>query len=50
MQPVDLHVIIEKEGGLFSALCLELNIASQSKTFDEAKKISERLWNYTLKM
>jgi predicted RNase H-like HicB family nuclease len=32
-----LHTVIEKEGDLYSAICLELNVASQGKTIDEAK-------------
>ena len=35
---LELHVLIEKEGDLYSALCLELNIASQGRTIEEAKK------------
>jgi len=38
MAQVDLHVLIEKEGELFSALCLELNVASQGETIADAKK------------
>ena len=38
MAQVDLHVLIEQEGELFSALCLELNVASQGKTIEDAKK------------
>jgi predicted RNase H-like HicB family nuclease len=38
MKHIDLHVLIEKEGELFSALCLELNVASQGKTLEEAKR------------
>lgn len=37
-EPLDLHVLIEKEGRLYSALCLELDVASQGRTIDEAKK------------
>ena len=33
-----LHSVIEKDNGLYSALCLELDVASQGKTIDEAKK------------
>lgn len=36
--PLDLHVLIEKEGRLYSALCLELDVASQGNTLVEAKK------------
>ncbi len=35
---LDLHVLIEKENNLYSALCLELNVASQGKTLAEAEK------------
>lgn len=35
---VDLHILIEKEGDFYSALCLELNIATQGKTIAEAQK------------
>ena len=35
---IELHVLIEKEGDLYSALCLELNVASQGKTLAETKK------------
>jgi len=35
---LDLHIVLEKEGDLFSALCLELNVASQGKTVEEAEK------------
>jgi len=37
-EPLDLHVLIEKEGRLYSALCLELDVASQGRTVAEAKK------------
>ncbi len=30
--------MIEREGELFSALCLELNVASQGRTVEEAEK------------
>lgn len=33
-----LHNLIEKENGLYSALCLELDVASQGKTVEEARK------------
>ncbi len=36
--PLDLHILIEKEGRLYSALCLELDVASQGRTITEAKK------------
>ena len=35
---LELHILIEKEDDLYSSLCLELNIASQGKTVDYAKK------------
>ena len=38
MHKVILHSIIEKEKDLYSALCLELDVASQGKTITEAKK------------
>lgn len=37
-EPMDLHVLIEKEGRLYSALCLELDVASQGRSVVEAKK------------
>jgi predicted RNase H-like HicB family nuclease len=33
---VVLHNLIEKEGNLYAAICLELNVASQGKTAEEA--------------
>ena len=33
-----LHYLIEKDDDLYSAICLELNVASQGVTIDEAKK------------
>ncbi|MBU1599993.1 type II toxin-antitoxin system HicB family antitoxin [bacterium] len=33
-----LHNLIEKEGDLYSAVCLELNVASQGETIMEAKE------------
>jgi predicted RNase H-like HicB family nuclease len=33
-----LHGLIEKEGNLYSALCLELDVASQGETIQEAKE------------
>jgi len=42
IRTVDLHVLIEKEGKLYSALCLELDIASQGRNIAEAKKMSSR--------
>ncbi len=38
MDKLVLHGLIEKENGLYSALCLELDVASQGKTIEEAKK------------
>lgn len=38
MDKVILHSIIEKEKNLYSALCLELDVASQGRTVEEAKK------------
>lgn len=38
MDKVILHSIIEKEKYLYSALCLELDVASQGRTIEEAKK------------
>lgn len=35
---LEMHILIEKEKDLYSALCLELNIASQGKTIKEAEK------------
>jgi len=35
---IEFHVLIEKEGKLYSALCLELNVASQGRTLIEAEK------------
>ena len=35
---LDLHILIEKEGDLYSTLCLELNVASQGETLEEARK------------
>ncbi|MGH7596022.1 MAG: type II toxin-antitoxin system HicB family antitoxin [bacterium] len=37
-EPLDLHILIEKEDRLYSALCLELDVASQGRTVAEAKK------------
>jgi len=37
MQKLLLHNLIEKEGDLYSAICLELNVASQGETIEEAK-------------
>ncbi|MCZ6677940.1 MAG: type II toxin-antitoxin system HicB family antitoxin [Candidatus Poribacteria bacterium] len=33
-----LHCLIEKDDDLYSALCLELNVASQGGTADEARR------------
>ncbi|MDI6735036.1 MAG: type II toxin-antitoxin system HicB family antitoxin [bacterium] len=38
MRRLHLHSLIEKEDNLYSAICLELNVASQGETIDEAKK------------
>ncbi|KPL02245.1 MAG: hypothetical protein AMJ73_08965 [candidate division Zixibacteria bacterium SM1_73] len=38
MRRLHLHNLIEKEGDLYSAVCLELNVASQGKTIEEARK------------
>jgi len=38
MNKLVLHGLIEKENGLYSALCLELDVASQGKTIVEAKR------------
>lgn len=35
---LDLHILIEKQDNLYSALCLELNVASQGKTIQETEK------------
>ena len=35
---LDLHILIEREGDLYSALCLELNVASQGRTIKEAER------------
>ncbi|HEX9653999.1 MAG TPA: type II toxin-antitoxin system HicB family antitoxin [bacterium] len=37
-QDIDLHILIEREDDLYSALCLELDIASQGTTIEEARK------------
>lgn len=37
-EPLDLRVLIEKEGKLYSALCLELDVASQGRSIAKAKK------------
>ena len=38
MDKLVLHGLIEKENGLYSALCLELDVASQGISVGEAKK------------
>lgn len=38
LKELNLHILIEKENGMFSALCLELDVASQGASIDEAKK------------
>lgn len=38
MRKLLLHNLIEKEDNLYSAICLELNVASQGETIEEAKK------------
>ena len=38
MNKLILHGLLEKENGLYSALCLELDVASQGRTIAEAKK------------
>jgi len=38
MQKLLLHNLIEKEGDIYSAICLELNVASQGETIEEAKR------------
>ena len=38
MDKLLLHGLIERENGLYSALCLELDVASQGKTIEEAKR------------
>lgn len=35
---LELHVLIEKENNLYSALCLELNVASQGRTIKATEK------------
>ncbi|MBM3239881.1 hypothetical protein FJZ31_26655 [Candidatus Poribacteria bacterium] len=34
---LQIHALIEKDGEFYSALCLELDVASQGKTVEEAK-------------
>jgi predicted RNase H-like HicB family nuclease len=38
MRKLLFHNLIEKEGDLYSAICLELNVASQGETIEEARK------------
>ena len=38
MDKLTLYSIIEKDNGYYSALCLELDVASQGKTIGQAKK------------
>ena len=38
MQKLLLHNLIEKEGDIYSAICLELNVASQGETIGGEKK------------
>ena len=38
MNAIDFHILIEKESDLYSALCLELDVASQGKTIQEVKR------------
>lgn len=38
MSDVDFHILIERENDLYSALCLELDVASQGETIQEAKR------------
>jgi len=38
LKKLDLHILIEKEDSIFSALCLELDVASQGGTLNEEKK------------
>ena len=38
MNKLVLHGLVEKENGLYSALCLELDVASQGRTISEARK------------
>lgn len=35
---MELHCLIKKEGKLYSALCLEFDVASQGRNVEEAKK------------
>ena len=38
MRKLTFHNLIEKEGELYSAICLELNVASQGSTPEEAEE------------
>ena len=38
MDKLLFHALIEKENGSYSALCLEIDVASQGKTIQQAKK------------
>jgi len=38
MNKLTIHNLIEKEGELYSAICLELNIASQGSDPEEAER------------
>ena len=38
MDDVHFHILIEKDDDLYSALCLELDVASQGETIPEAKQ------------
>ncbi len=38
MDDVNFHILIEKDDDLYSALCLELDVASQGETIPEAKQ------------
>ena len=38
MDKLVLHDLIQKENSIYSALCLELDVASQGRTIKEAKK------------
>ncbi len=38
MKRLHLHNLIEKEGHIYSAVCLELNVASQGESIEEANK------------
>lgn len=38
LNEVNLHILIEKEDELYSAICLELDVSSQGKTVTEAKQ------------